>query len=183
VIAGRRNERAQRALGLGSVSRELVHHCPCPVWIAKLGSPIVPRCVLAASDLSPVGERVLEHAAFVARRCGAALQVIHAYDALPEEILVRSEWTARVRRLREQLAGIAGAPAAEFHAVSGRASDAVIACSARVGADLVVMGSVSRGGLARALIGNTAEQLLGRLDTSVLTVKPDDFVCRIARDS
>ncbi|MBW2269327.1 MAG: universal stress protein, partial [Deltaproteobacteria bacterium] len=38
--------------------------------------------------------------------------------------------------------------------------------------DLVVMGTVSRGGAPRLILGNTAERLLSRLDTSLLVIKP-----------
>ena len=182
VIAGRRNERTQGALDLGSVSQKLVHHCPCAVWVAKLGASIAPRCVLAASDLSPVGERVLEHAAFVARHWGAKLHAVHDFEPLRDEFSVGSELDARTLQLAAQLARIEGAPAAEFHVESGEAAGAVVACSARIGADLVVLGTLSRGGIRRLLLGNTAERLLGRLDASLLTVKPDGFVCPIAQD-
>ena len=46
--------------------------------------------------------------------------------------------------------------------------------------ELVVMGTISRGGLPGVLLGNTAERLLPRLDVSLLTVKPDDFVCPVS---
>jgi Universal stress protein UspA and related nucleotide-binding proteins len=182
VIAGRRNERTHRVGHLGSVSKELLRNCPCPVWVAKLGGPVAPRCVLAASDLAPVGERVLEYAAFVARHFGAALHVVHAFEILPDGVRLHAECDARTRQLAEQLARIAGAPAAEFHVVSEDATDAVLGSSSRLAADLVVMGTLSRGGIPGLLIGNTAERLLGRLDASLLTVKPDGFVCPVARD-
>ena len=44
------------------------------------------------------------------------------------------------------------------------------------GTELVVMGTVARGGIAGLLIGNTAERVLRKLPCSVLAVKPDDFV-------
>jgi nucleotide-binding universal stress UspA family protein len=182
VIAGRRNERTHRVGHLGSVSKKLLHNCPCPVWVVKPGGPVGPRCVLAASDLSPVGERVLEYAAFVASHFGAALHVVHAFEILPDDARLRAERDARTRRLAEQLARIAGAPAAEFHVVSEDATDAVQRSSSRFAADLVVMGTLSRGGIPGLLLGNTAERLLGRLDASLLAVKPDDFICPVARD-
>ncbi|HEX6885840.1 MAG TPA: universal stress protein, partial [Planctomycetota bacterium] len=40
----------------------------------------------------------------------------------------------------------------------------------------LVMGSVSRGGIAGLLLGNTAERLLDRVSCSLLTIKPQDFV-------
>ncbi|MEQ1895543.1 MAG: universal stress protein [Planctomycetota bacterium] len=46
----------------------------------------------------------------------------------------------------------------------------------RVGAGLLVMGSVSRGGITGLLLGNTAERLLDRVSCSLLTIKPRDFV-------
>ena len=45
--------------------------------------------------------------------------------------------------------------------------------------DLLVMGTVSRGGIAGFLVGNTAEKLLDQVDCSMLTVKPRDFVCPV----
>jgi universal stress protein E len=41
--------------------------------------------------------------------------------------------------------------------------------------DLLVLGTVARGGLPGVLIGNTAERLLPEVPCSVLAVKPPDF--------
>ena len=41
---------------------------------------------------------------------------------------------------------------------------------------LVVMGTVSRTGVAGFFIGNTAERVLYQIDCAVLAVKPDGFV-------
>jgi universal stress protein E len=45
------------------------------------------------------------------------------------------------------------------------------------------MGAVSRSGLKRLFIGNTAERTLDRLDCDVLVVKPQEFVSRVAPKS
>ena len=42
--------------------------------------------------------------------------------------------------------------------------------------DLIVMGTNARTGVFGALMGNTAEQVIDRIECSVLAVKPDDFV-------
>jgi universal stress protein E len=49
----------------------------------------------------------------------------------------------------------------------------------RIGADLVVMGAVSRSGLKRVFIGNTAERVLNDLPCDVLVVKPAHFEKRV----
>jgi universal stress protein E len=51
----------------------------------------------------------------------------------------------------------------------------------RLRADVVVMGAVSRRGLARLLIGNTAEQALDELPCDVLVVKPRGFRTTVPR--
>ncbi|MBW2698633.1 MAG: universal stress protein, partial [Deltaproteobacteria bacterium] len=56
---------------------------------------------------------------------------------------------------------------------------AILGCVDRLAPDLVVMGTISRGGIAGVLVGNTAERLLTRLDCSLLTVKPESFVCPV----
>ena len=42
--------------------------------------------------------------------------------------------------------------------------------------ELIVMGTVARTGVAGFLMGNIAEKVLGRVNCSVLTVKPDGFI-------
>jgi nucleotide-binding universal stress UspA family protein len=45
--------------------------------------------------------------------------------------------------------------------------------------DLLLMGTVARGGLDGMSIGNTAERLVTRLPCSMLAVKPIDFKSKI----
>ncbi len=45
-----------------------------------------------------------------------------------------------------------------------------------VGADVVVMGTVARTGISGVFIGNTAENIINRLECPVLAVKPEGFV-------
>ena len=62
------------------------------------------------------------------------------------------------------------------HLVSGAPSAVILEVVERTQADLLVMGSVSRSGIAGLLLGNTAERLLDRVACSLLTIKPHDFV-------
>lgn len=62
------------------------------------------------------------------------------------------------------------------HLVQGRPDRELPKLAKSLEADLVVMGTVSRVGFAKVVIGNTAETVLSQLDCSVLTVKPKGFV-------
>ena len=80
-------------------------------------------------------------------------------------------------RLPEPLRG-----AAELHVGLTSPSNAILACVDRMNPDLVVMGTISRAGIAGLSVGNTAERMLAHLDCSLLTVKPADFVCPVRSD-
>ena len=56
----------------------------------------------------------------------------------------------------------------------------ISAVARKVRADLVVMGAVSRSGLKRLFIGNTAERVLNTLPCDVLVVKPAHFEKRVS---
>jgi universal stress protein E len=185
VLVGKRADAPGDERRVGSVSRKLLHECPCAVWVVKPGAPTRPRRVLAATDLLPVGDRAVELAVSLATELGAELHVVHAFQ-LPfavqfegeaaEQAYVQRERERCLARLRAQLEGTPQAGKARVHAGLGSPTRAVVECARRYAVDLVVMGTVARGGVAGLLIGNTAERLLGRLDCSILAVKPADFV-------
>ena len=163
VLTGRRSERSHDAHRIGSVAMELLRKCPCPVWVAKLGGAVAPRRVLAASDRSPTGERVIEYAAFVASSYGAELHVAHEGPD-PERL--------------DSITRCAPVPRVELHRLRGSAAQALLECAARIEADLVVMGM--HGGPIEHLFGSAAERILPRLDASLFAIKPDQFVCPVA---
>ena len=49
--------------------------------------------------------------------------------------------------------------------------------------DLLVMGTIARGGIPGFLLGNTAERLFSQINCSVLAIKPDDFVSPVTLES
>ncbi len=70
-------------------------------------------------------------------------------------------------------------PKARCHLVDTDPVFAIPHLARTLGADLVVMGAVSRSGLKRVFIGNTAERVLDALPCDVLVVKPSRFARRV----
>jgi universal stress protein E len=70
----------------------------------------------------------------------------------------------------------AAIPVERRYLIGGHPADAIKHAVAESAADLVVMGSMSRSGLQRLLIGNTADKLLSRLPCDLLLVKPAGIV-------
>ncbi|MGC2462337.1 MAG: universal stress protein, partial [Steroidobacteraceae bacterium] len=67
------------------------------------------------------------------------------------------------------------------HVVEAHPVDAITGAARRLPAAIVVMGAISRRGLKRLFIGNSAEQLLDELPCDLLVVKPSRFVTGVPR--
>ncbi len=189
VFVARRNEPGQDRLG--SVSRKLLAKCPAPVWVVKPDAPLVHARVLAATDLTPVGQRVLDYAAFVARAQDCELHVVHAWQ-VPMAVQMgrgsghehdreRLEREAR-ERLEADVRRATGGRPATLHVRCDSPSRAILDGVEALDPDLLVMGTVSRTGVSGLLVGNTAEKLLDRVACSLLAVKPEGFVSPVRLD-
>jgi len=177
VVVGKRSGLEEDGRRLGSVARSLIHHCPSAVWVARPVHDVSPPRVLAAADLSAVGERVVKAAVRVSPALEAELHVVHALS-LPLDIQLQGAG-AEARHLEEkkreaerQIAVWLGGTAAITHVGLTSPTQAVLAGARKLEPALVVMGTVSRSGLPGLVVGNTAERLLDRLHPSLLVVKP-----------
>lgn len=145
-----------------------------------------------------LNEQIIEMSTSLALSDFADLHLVHVWDTIGE-VLVRT-WASNpvvdsisyvegeqlghqqgLDRLRDQLKARIGAEAYDylaprFHLRRGEASSVIPETALRLQADLVVMGTVARTGIAGWLIGNTAEAVLQQLRCSVLAIKPSGFV-------
>jgi universal stress protein E len=182
VLVGKRSVPGLDGRQLGCVALKALRSCPCAVWIVDSDAPPTPGRVLAATDLTPAGERVLELAARVAGDFSAELHVVHALQIpLSAQLEDVEEWAVTARREAEAriarcLESTPAAGKAALHVAPSSPTRAILECAARLTPDLTVLGSVSRGGVAGLVVGNTAERVLPRLDGSLLVIKPPDFV-------
>jgi universal stress protein E len=202
VVAAARGHRFGGRLLLRNTDWELIRHCPVPLLIVKSARPYRRPLVLAAVDPfhrharpASLDARLLQAGGELARRLHGSLQVFHAYMPLvsvepmamaaaplvvmPPEL--EDTHTAQVRRVVSQLAAKAGVPLKRCHIRMGEVAEELSAFARRSGAAIVVMGAVSRSGIARLFIGNAAERTLDRLSCDVLIVKPRGFKVKVQR--
>lgn len=196
VIAGAAERDVRWQFLLGSAIMKVVHHCPCPVWVAKPQAEKRPRNILIASDLGEASEEVLRVGLSAASLVEGKVRLLHVVEdplarirgvGLVEERSLRYVDAARLhaeRVLAEQLArfGEPAAREAEVHVVKGSrlADAAILEFVDQHQIDLLVMGTISRSGPRAVLVGNTAERLLPYVKCSLLAVKPKGFACPIA---
>jgi nucleotide-binding universal stress UspA family protein len=139
------------------------------------------RTILVPVDFEPPSDRAVETAADLAKTFGAKIVVVHAYElpfypypgtAAPTAgtdlpAAIRSAATAGldaiVRRIRERV------PSAEGILRMGPPADEILAVARERKADLIVMGTHGRTGLAHALLGSVAEKVVRRSEVPVWT--------------
>ena len=66
-----------------------------------------------------------------------------------------------------------------LHLVEGYAGFEIPKLAASIHAELLIMGTMGRTGVAGFITANTAETVLFNVDCSVMSIKPNDFVCPI----
>ena len=182
----------------GTTTMHLMRKCPCPLWVLKPSADVTYRRILAAVDpVEPdnvkenLNQKIMELATSMAEIEKADLHVAHVWDLIGESLLLRrggmtqgdvkamfaEEKEERRRALEELIMRHSAADIVmKSHLLRGNPGEVIPEFVAKKDIDLVVMGTVSRHGIAGLLIGNTAEQVIQRVHASVLTVKPLGFV-------
>jgi nucleotide-binding universal stress UspA family protein len=191
VFVGHRGLTGLRRLLVGSTAERLARHCPVPVWVVRneIDHPL--KRILVATDFSDASSAALQVAAQLAQKTDAELDLLHVYDALalaeqaPVGTLISENPRDELREIAEKnldelLRIHCSAIQAKVRRVAWGLPWEVIRKQARRGAaDLIVVGSIGRSGIARMLMGNTAEKVLRLVDRDVLIVKPGNFVSHI----
>jgi nucleotide-binding universal stress UspA family protein len=194
VVAGTRGHSALKRLVLGSTAKRLIRKCPASVWIVKNKEIAPPKSILAAVDLSDVSRRALEQAIWIAQRSGAQLHVLHVIEStgLRTDLLdlkvagssaksLRELIEAEVTRNFQDFASAASQAGVtpNMHLLWGSPAPEAVRLASEHSTDLIVIGTVGRGGFEGMLLGNTVETVLAHCECDVLTVKPAGFVSPI----
>jgi universal stress protein E len=179
---------------------ELLRLSPVPVLLVKSHRLYAHPNILAAVDPThafakpaDLDAEILRYADTMADALQGALHAVHAYGAAvgskePTERTVdskerlqacNSQWCAR-SALQETVRWNE-IPEKRRHLVPSQATQAIEDVARKTAAGMVVMGAISRSGLSRLVIGNTAERVLDHLKCDVLVVKPRNFRNVVAR--
>jgi universal stress protein E len=181
---------------LANTDWQLIRDCPCALWFVR--SKTLPRSpqVLVAIDPrhahakpARLDDRLVQAAQGFTQQLGGRVGVVHAYETsldavpgvlrrpirLPQHASGVRPFVATTTKLVTKLAGKYGVSAEDCAVREGTVGKVVAAEAARLDADVLVMGAVSRSLLARPVIGNTAEQVIDHVDCDVFIVKPAGF--------
>ena len=149
------------------------------------------RTIVVGTDGSERAERAVEHAAELAKACGAKLHLIHAYQGVDSNIaramaagavaatppdlsaIANEEASLAQRALDEQAAKLtAEGVDTEAHAVAGSAVEVLLDQAAKLGADVIVTGNRGMTG-AKRILGSVPNTVAHHAECAVLIVPTD----------
>lgn len=142
----------------------------------------LPRTILVPTDFGDAADAALDAAIELARRLGATVRVVHAFEPpgsdLPEGMIAGlGDASDRVLDAAEKaLANAAEARrgagvVVETEIVRGRPWRAIVDAAAKDPSALVVMGTHGRAGAERPLLGSVAERVVRASPRPVLTIR------------
>jgi nucleotide-binding universal stress UspA family protein len=141
--------------------------------------------ILVPVDFSSHAEAALRYAATLANRLGSSLELLHVVQPVMAGAGWNSEVSAAGRSsgapdadedARRRLEGMADGVAVPVTTTirTGPPAHTIVAFAESSGADLIVMGTRGRGGLAQVFMGSVAERVLRHAPCPVLTVRDPD---------
>lgn len=181
---------------------ELLRLSPIPVLLVKSTRPYRRSAVLAAVDPShafakplQLDQQILRLGRILSAALRGSLHAVHAYPRVPVSNMPEAAITAASLKRMEQVTERAAKldfdrvlrssriPATRRYLLARDPAGAITQAVRRSRCAILVMGAVSRSGLKRLLIGNTAEKILDEVPCDVLVVKPRKFRNRVPRAS
>ncbi len=172
----------------------LIRESPCAVWITRPKKAKKYARILAAvnpdtgdEEKSKLNARILELSTSLAESEHSELHIVHSWILYEEallklligkvESLARDTRTFHKERLDELLQNCTLAKErSHVHLLEGKAKDVIPMVAEQENVDLVVTGTLAGTGQPERPIGRTTENVLNRVDCSVLIIKPEGSV-------
>lgn len=190
-----------RATGFfGTTAWRLLRHCPCPVWLLRNDRPQTFGHLLACVNTSSedpadaeLNDKIVELAQSLSEHLGGRYSLVHAWSLWGEQFLEKRLPAGELETLRRKCRNAAAKPFHEFldkrgiprdaahvHLMDGDPRDVIPEFVAEHEVDVLIMGTVARAGLVGLVMGNDVEKILGKVQCSVLALKPATFVSSIS---
>lgn len=190
VMKGTHQHDALKSLLFTPTDWNILRKCPCPVLLVK-DHPWPERGhVLAAVNASSdqphhkaLNRKIIKQAQAVATMLRGEVHLVNAYPGTPVHLAIEipefnpSDYQNSMRHHHQDAVAALAADhgiAPEFcHVVEGMPEDVIPTVAAKIDAEIVILGTLGRTGFFAAVIGNTAEHVIDRLDCDVLALKPE----------
>ena len=199
VIKGTHDHDVLKSMIFTPTDWHILRKCPCPVLLVKDHDWPKAGNIIAAVNAGSeqehhlsLNQRVITKARQMAAMLSAETHLVNAYPGTPVNIAIEipefnpQEYNSTMKHHHldavAKLATQFDIAPTHYHVQEGMPEDVLPAIAKQLDAVMVVIGTIGRTGLSAAIIGNTAEHVIDRLDCDVLAVKPANFVCPLQKD-
>jgi len=178
----------------------LLRKCPIPLLLVKAKSWPENGNILCAIDCKSVedeahhslNEAILTEANDIAQMIKSNIHAVNAYPSPPMNIMMELpefdpiHYEDGLKKFHQKtLNDYAQKYQIEpenIHLEQGLPEDVISDVAQGIKAELVILGTVGRSGLGVTLLGHTAEQVIDKLDSDLLALKPEGFISPIKLD-
>lgn len=196
----------QNSKGFKSIDMELLRKCPCPVWLSRNTNKHQQKIHVAVA-IDPDSKELVAHDLSIkllsvsrelANLCDKQLGVIACWDYVLEEFIRDSVFFAAAeddldRSIEEEkvmnqqdLAQLIRESKIngdiDISLIRGQPDQIIPKYTIEKNVDILVMGTVARTGIQGFTFGNTAENVVQKLNCSLLALKPQGFISPVKPD-
>jgi nucleotide-binding universal stress UspA family protein len=138
--------------------------------------------ILVPTDFSEPADAALDYAVELSKTVGAQISLVHVFDEITDATVsfdfymplsaeARDDTLEAIRqRLAERVAR-SGRPGVTSDILAGATAPAIVDAARNHHADLIVMGTHGRVGVAHMLLGSVAERVVRTAECPVLTIR------------
>lgn len=190
VIKGTHDHDVLKSMIFTPTDWHILRKCPCPVLLVKEHDWPEQGNIVAAVNAGSekahhktLNEVIIRQAKAMAAMLNAKVHLVNAYPGTPVQVAIEIpefDPNAYNNSMRHHHIDAANALAGQFditsefvHVKEGMPEDVIPRVAQELDAEMVIIGTIGRTGLSAAIIGNTAEHVIDRLDCDVLALKAD----------
>lgn len=188
VIKGTHDHDTLKSILFTPTDWHILRKCPCPVLLVKDHAwPMQGNIVAAVNAGSSrphhqqLNQLIIRQAIAIGRMLNANVHLVNAYPGTPVQVAVEipefnpEEYNEAMRHHhRDAILALSRefmiAPE-HTHVLEGMPEDVIPKVAQSLDAEMVIIGTIGRTGLSAAIIGNTAEHVIDRLDCDILALK------------
>ena len=186
IVMGAKGIENEAGHRVGITAQKVMRKARKPVWTVKQGMGMPIKRIVCAVDFSDPARHALGNAVHLARNLGAELSVLHVIQPL-SGLGVGMGKTAEKTKVeyeeKEREKFEACFKDIDIHGITcnkeirqGKPHQEILQLTNQLRADLLVMGSEGRTGMARFLMGSVAEKVVREMPCSVMMVKGEDAI-------
>lgn len=176
----------------------ILRKCPCPVLLVKDHLWPEQGNIVAAINVGSdedehisLNDKITAQANDLAKAINANVHIVNSYPGTPINIAIEIpefnsiNYNSSMLKHHQDAMSVHcnkyNIPDENTHVLEGLPEDVIQAVANKLDAELVILGTIGRTGLSAALIGNTAEHVIDKLNCDVLALKPDGYISPFAQ--